>query len=79
MSSALGYPLCAWLPTAPNLSCNVLGRDGPRLLSNPAGSASAHAPPAHLRADHGHGLALRGVDLARHDGGAGLVLGQLRW
>lgn len=25
MGSALGYPLCAWLPTAPNHSCNVVG------------------------------------------------------
>eukprot|EP00053_Salpingoeca_punica_P014059 m.127581 g.127581 ORF g.127581 m.127581 type:complete len:519 (+) comp16367_c6_seq3:176-1732(+) len=29
-----------------------------------------------LHADHGEGLALRRVDLAGHDGGAGLVLGQ---
>ena len=29
-----------------------------------------------LGADHGQGFALRGVDLARHDGGARLVLGQ---
>lgn len=39
--------------------------------------AALPAPAApHLRADHGHCFALRGVDLARHDGGAGLVLRQ---
>ena len=38
----------------------------------------SNAGATHLCADHGHGLALRGVDLAGHDGGAGLVLGQLR-
>jgi len=33
--------------------------------------------PTHdLRADHGQGLALRRVDLSRHDGGARFVLGQ---
>ncbi len=29
-----------------------------------------------LSCDHGDGLALGGVDLARHDGGAGLILRQ---
>lgn len=32
-----------------------------------------------LRANHGQSLALRRIDLARHDGRAGLVLGQLQF
>ena len=37
--------------------------------------ADRHIVAHHLHRDHGHGLALGGVDLAGHDGGAGLVFG----
>lgn len=42
-----------------------------------AGEGGSGVVAEDLCADHGQGLALRGVDLAGHDGGAGLVLRQL--
>jgi hypothetical protein len=41
-----------------------------------AGEADGRVVAHHLHGDHCHGLALGGVDLARHDGGAGLVFRQ---
>lgn len=41
-----------------------------------ASNGGSNVVTHHLGADHGQGLALGGVDLAGHDGRAGLVLGQ---
>ena len=41
-----------------------------------AANASRNVVAHDLRAHHGQGLALSGVDLARHDAAAGLVLGE---
>ena len=41
-----------------------------------AGEPDRRVVADHLRAHHRHRFALRGVDLARHDRRAGLVLGE---
>ena len=41
-----------------------------------AGKADGGVVAHHLHSDHGQGFALRGIHLAGHDGGAGLVFGE---
>ena len=43
-----------------------------------SGGCHGAIEPDHLGADHGHGLALGGIDFPRHDRAAGFICGQLQ-
>jgi hypothetical protein len=72
--------MAPWLPTTcaqreTRLASHVASRPARPSVRMRSGVAFARRVP-HLRTDHRQRLALRRVDLAWHDGRAGLVLGQ---